>query len=1337
VWGFIALLVGIAAGGMIPEALEPVADATRSLLSVIVLLAPALIVGALSPAIATLVRRGLAGRFVAAVIGWFVLASVVGSMLGMVVAGIAFHLPLEGGAATLGDAATMLRSLASGGKASGAVVAVMVAVVIGLIGVKADRVYEVLRGIERGIAMAGSWIGIAMVPLILALGIMIGVSFGARIGMSHYGLMILYSAVMAVIWWLLYWLLALPLLGGVRDRVRLLKDYYLPTALFAAGTCSTLATIPVNIANVKKYGVRDEVADFVIPMGAILHKGASAMQYMAYGPLIAGYVFGLEIGWSHLLVVWPFIVVYTMAAPGVPGAMGLALWTAVLFASLLGLQDPLRATFVGTWVALAGGIPDMFRTSGNSTADGFAAIIFDHHFDQRFKGVAPVPDTVSHPTRSKPMPTAISAARSLVAVLVVLALSAHAAVAQLSASLASQATAINASTDPLLRSFRWRSIGPSDQGGRVDDIAVVEGDPRTYYVGYATGGVWKTVNGGTTFESVFDTYRTSHIGAIAIAQSDPNIVWVGTGEANNRNSSSYGDGIYKSTDGGKTFTEMGLRGTQSIHRIVIDPRNPNIVFVAAVGALYGPNPERGVYRTSDAGRTWKRVLFVDENTGANEVVIDPSDSNIIFASMYERRRAAWGFNGGGPGSGIWKSTDGGSNWTRLTGNGLPSGQMGRIALDVSRSQPNIVYAQIEVLRDEDRVVGGAVPRNRSLRRDAVVGDYVGGVWRSDDKGRTWQFRSNHNVRPSYFSKLRIDPQNPDVVYTAGRRFYRSTDGGRSFAVVSGPGHADHHAIWIDPHDSDHFMVGNDGGFDVTRDRGRTFEAMRPAAVGQFYQVSVDMRRPYFVCGGLQDNSSWCGPSAVGARFISAYDWYNVGRGDGGYTAVDPTDHDVVYAEGQRGTIRRLDMSINEVTPIQPRLGTAQLSSNIIPRPADGESLRWNWTTPFILSPHDPSTIYIGANRLFKSVDRGDTWTMSPDLTRNLNRDTLSILGVKGILPDCHADGKLAKSQACILSKNDGTWFFSTITTLAESPIVPGVLWVGTDDGNVQVSQRGLHDWTNVTANVSGSPRGCWISRVEASHADASTAYLSIDCHRNNDMHPYVYVTRDLGKSWKSISSDLPEFGCVNVIKEDPRNPKLLYVGTENGFYVSLDTGNSWKRLMTGLPPVRVDDIVVHPRDGDLILATHGRSVLVMDDITPLQQLQPGVLASDVHLFVPRNALILRDEQRLMRVQAGSKQFRGTNPEPGAVFHYYLANRANGPVKLTVRDALTGKVVRTLDGSAEPGINRVRWDMMGDAVPSTSEVAQSPSRRLGAGTYRVTLTVNGAEQSHDFLVEEAK
>ena len=845
---------------------------------------------------------------------------------------------------------------------------------------------------------------------------------------------------------------------------------------------------------------------------------------------------------------------------------------------------------------------------------------------------------------------------------------------------------------------------------------------------------------------MFDTYGNTHIGAVAVAPSDLNVVYVASGEGNNRNSSSYGDGVYRSSDGAKTFTFVGLKEGQAFNRIVVHPQNPNIVYVGALGSLFGPNAERGVYKTIDGGKTWSRVLYVDENTGANDIVLDPSDPNVIYASMYQRRRTAWGYNGGGPGSGIWKSTDAGAHWTRLKGGGLPGAQEGRIALAVSRSNPSIVYAQIEVLRDEervgdsDRVVAAGNSAGAELKeRAAVVGDHEGGVWRSSDKGRTWEYRGNHNVRPGYFSNIKIDPKNPDVIYTAGRQFYRSEDGARTFQVVNGPGHGDYHAIWIDPGNSDHILVGNDGGFDVSYDRARTFEAMRPNAVGQIYGVSVDMRRPYFVCGGLQDNSSWCGPSAVGAPFISAHDWYNVGNGDGQYTANDPTDYHIVYAEGQRGSIRRLDIGRGEAVAIQPRLETAKMPSNIVPKPSAKEKFRWNWTTPFILSPHDPHTIYIGGNRLFKSVDRGDTWTMSPDLTKAIDPNTLAIFGVMGSAPDCHDDGPVARGQQCILSKNDGTWFYGTITTIAESTVLPGLLWVGTDDGNVQVSRGGLENWTNVAGSIPGAPKDCVVSRVEASHFEVNSAFVSLDCHYINDMRPYVYATRDLGRTWTPIASDLPQYGDVRVIKQDLRNPDLLYLGTEFGFYVSLDAGKSWKPFMTDLPHVRVDDVVLHPRDNDLILATHGRSIYIMDDVTPLQKLTPDVLAQDAYFFEPRATTFPRTEQYLLRSLPASKQFRGTNPEPGVAFHYYLKAQAQGTVQITVADAITGKTVRTLTGPSTAGINRVQWNLMPDGVRQV--VAADPDEPAAAptlakpGEYRVTLSVNGVTQTRGLIIED--
>jgi photosystem II stability/assembly factor-like uncharacterized protein len=621
---------------------------------------------------------------------------------------------------------------------------------------------------------------------------------------------------------------------------------------------------------------------------------------------------------------------------------------------------------------------------------------------------------------------------------------------------------LHASKDPILRNFTWRSIGPANMGGRVDDIAVVETSPSTYYIGFATGGIWKTVNNGTTFTPIFDEQSVTSIGDIAIAPSNPDVIYVGTGEANNRQSASFGAGVYKSIDGGKTWDYAGLKETQSIARIVVHPKDPNIAYVAAIGHLFGPNKERGLYKTTDGGKTWTNTKFIDENTGFTDLVIDPSNPNVLYAASYQRRRAPWGFNGGGPGSGIWKTTDAGKTWTRFSGNGLPANPIiGRIGIDLARSKPQTIYASIEVgasggtgagVNDDgtlqtaeqgQRGQAGVGPPQPDCGQPAGRGGAGGGpqqfappdpnksgVWRSDDGGKTWRFLSNCMDRPMYYSQIRVDPTNPDIAYQGGAPFFKTTDGGKHWKQVQGLAHSDHHAIWIDPKDHNHVMVGNDGGLDVTYDQAETWEFVNNiGGVGQFYKVSADMRKPYYVCGGLQDNGSFCGPSAVrSTNGILNSDWFRVGGGDGFYTANDQSDWHILYSESQDGATSRLDLGRGATVSIRPRgpTGAGAANGNIVPPPQAGTNFRFYWNTPFMLSPHSPSTIYLGGDRLFKSMDRGNTWVMSPDLTKNVGRNDRPIMGIDGKSP--------------MASKHDGAAAYSNIVTISESPVVPGVVW---------------------------------------------------------------------------------------------------------------------------------------------------------------------------------------------------------------------------------------------------------------------------------------------------------
>jgi photosystem II stability/assembly factor-like uncharacterized protein len=1004
---------------------------------------------------------------------------------------------------------------------------------------------------------------------------------------------------------------------------------------------------------------------------------------------------------------------------------------------------------------------------------------------------------------------------------------------------------INPSDDPLLAAFHFRSVGPASMGGRIDDIAVSESDPNVIYIGYATGGVFKSENNAVSFEPVFETYGTASVGDIAIHPTNANVVYIGTGEANNRQTSTFGDGVYKTIDGGKTFTKLGLTETQTIARIVIDPRNPEIVYLASPGHLFGPSPDRGIYKTTDGGKTWNKIKFIDDDTGFTDIALDPSNSNIIYAASYQRRRSGCCFNGGGPGSGIWKSTDGGKNWTRLTGNGLPPGTYGRIALDVSRSNPNVVYAQVEAGdvggpmltratepaaateatppgaaavtppgaqrgtagggagtgRGQPEVAGGA-PGGRGgpsfdwCNNGGPAHGYVAGrgggapgaeppqappgwtppaldpkrsgILRSENKGNTWTFVSNCDARPMYFSQLRIDPTSDKTIYVAGLPVAKSLDGGKIFATLDeaggnkSPGHVDQHAVWIDPKNPKHLMIGNDGGLDISWDQGRTWDYVNTMATALAYVVTADMRRPYYVYIGLQDNGSWGGPSAVRGRGgIMNSDWFGIGGGDGFYTAVDPTDYNIVYSESQDGNTNRYDLRTGRGQSIRPRApaaarpstgsgragggtegagrgaaaateaGTEQAApvqaGGFGPPPGPpnvlnanpGDLYRFNWNTPYMLSPHNPSIVWLGGNRLFKSYNRGDTWVASADLTRQVDRNTVTLMGAPG--------------DRSMLSKNDGVSSYSTIVAVSESPVMPGVVWAGTDDRNLQVSRDGGVTFTEVGKNLPGLPPNhqYWMSRIDASHFEPGTAYVSVDGHRSDDLKPYVFVTHDYGASFQSLSGNLPSFGNVQVVREDPKNKDLLYVGTEFGLFVSLDGGKEWHRFMGNYPTVRTDDILVHPRENDLIVATHGRSVWIADDITPLQQLTADVQSQDAYLFDIRPPVAWLNDQQHGQQVGGQKVFVGTNAPRGAAISYYLKSAASGDVKITIAD-ITGKTIRNLDGTKAAGINRVLWNLTPNPPPN-----QQGGGGFGAGggrgaqpiavdpgTYNVTLSVAG-------------
>ena len=848
-----------------------------------------------------------------------------------------------------------------------------------------------------------------------------------------------------------------------------------------------------------------------------------------------------------------------------------------------------------------------------------------------------------------------------------------------------------APVDPaLLGSLRWRSIGPANTGGRIDDFAVarVPGQPDAIYVATASGGVFKSTNQGTTWAPIFDRVDAMmSIGDISVAPSNPSVVWVGTGEANNRQSSSWGDGVYKSVDAGRTWTSSGLADTRHIGRIVIHPSNPDVVYVAAAGHLWGPNIERGVFKTTDGGRTWNKVLFVDDNTGATDLVMDPLDPQTLFAAMYQRQRKAWGFNGGGSGSGIFRSRDGGATWTRLA-NGLPQGDKGRIGLDIFHGDPRVIFAVVEAAGRDN------------------------GVYRSADRGDTWQAWSTLNPRPMYYSQIRSDPTDAARVYLLGsnRGFYISNDGGKTFADVFSSIHSEDHALWIDPDDTNHLIVGGDGGVSISWDRGQTWLFRDNLPVGQFYEISADRQDPYVVCGGLQDNGHWCVPSATRNRNgISNREGFNIGSGDGFYARLDPTDARTAIIESQDGRANRVNLSTLErqaVSPLPPD------------RLAKGERERWNWNSPLVMSSFDPKTIYMGSNTVFKSADRGATWkAISPDLTANIDRESLQMMG--------------APVPARALSRHDGQTSFSTLTTIGESPLDPALLYTGSDDGRVMVTRDGGQKWSALNERIPGLPPGTYVSSLLPSRHLAGRVYATFDGHYNDDYRAYAYVSDDYGQTWRSIAAGLP-VTSVHRIREHARNARLLFLGHERGIHFSIDGGASWSPLNLNMPNVPVDDILIHPRDNDLVAGTHGRSIWVLDNISALEALTPDAMRSDAFLVPPARARLLS----IYNPQAwyGAGQYFAPNPDFGAAVDYYLRAESKDEVSVTVADA-RGATVRTIKGTSRAGLNRASWDLRMEPplpdgareAPAVGGFGGSPQGPLVLPAV-YTVTVNAAGRS---------
>lgn len=833
-----------------------------------------------------------------------------------------------------------------------------------------------------------------------------------------------------------------------------------------------------------------------------------------------------------------------------------------------------------------------------------------------------------------------------------------------------------------MANLSWRSIGPANMGGRIADIEGVPGNPNVVYVATGSGGIFKTTNGGISWLPIFDRQTTISVGDIALEPGNPDVIWVGTGESNVRNSVSFGDGVYKSTDGGKNWKHLGLKDTNTISKIIISPKNPDVAYVAAVGHAWGPNEERGVFMTTDGGKTWAKTLYIDNQHGISDLEIDPQNPNILYAGVWRFERKPWTFTSGSEKGGVFRSTDGGRTWSKID-KGLPK-LIGRIGLSVAASNPNVVYAILEAKE--------------------------GTLYRSDDKGESFrQVYRNQNIvgRGFYYTTVKVDPTDENKVYAVASPLFKSLDGGRNFARIAPTAHIDFHALWIDPVNPKRMWHGQDGGVGISTDEGASWEYVNNFATGQLYQIFADNAAPFYnISGGMQDNGTWVGPSRNREPAgILNDDWRMISFGDGFFAIAHPDNSDLFLTESQGGNVVRTDMKNREQQLVVPFFGVGGAAEN--------DKERFNWNAPLVLSPHDKNTVYLGGSSVFRSTDFGQTWAkISDDLTtRNPER--------------------LKTAGGPVFTENTSAEYFETIISLAESPVQRDMLWVGTDDGNLQITSDGGKNWTNIGRNIKNVPADSSVSHVELSLTGASTAYVAFDRHKFDDYKPYVFKTTDGGKSFSNISGNLPEKAYVHVVREDPKNPGLIYAGTELGLYATYDGGKSWIELnLKNLPRVAVHDIIIHPRDNDLILGTHGRSVWVFDDATAIQKLNSNILQQSATLFDARPAY--RFATRMTRYGIGDKPFRGQNPPGGALLTYYLKDKPDDKttVKIQVFDAANKMVVELKNLPKEKGLNRTAWNLSQEGArprrPPTPEQLefQGPPRgpQVLPGTYTAKLFV---------------